>query len=134
MYEVDLKYEGSFKYTVASLNYEMKIDFPKPDGSTEGVTPPALLLASLGSCMAVYVERYLSEAKISFKKIFINIKSDICKDAPRYLKVIDAKIDLEGAVLDDKSRDALLRFIKNCPVHSTLMHKPEINVNLGIKI
>lgn len=130
MYEVDVDYEGSSKYKVKSLNYEVKIDFPKADGSIDGITPPALLLASFGSCLAVYLERYLNEAGIAFKKFFINVKSDICKETPHYLKVIDVRVDVRGASLDEKRKEALLRFIKNCPVHNTLMHKPEINVTL----
>ena len=43
MYEIDVDYQDSFKYTVRSPNYEIKIDFPKDDGSIEGITPPALL-------------------------------------------------------------------------------------------
>ena len=133
MYEIDVDYQDSFKYTVRSPNYEIKIDFPKDDGSIEGITPPALLLASLGSCVAVYLERYLNGARIKFDKFTIKVKSEICPEAPRYLKNIAVKIDFPGLKLEQKRRDALLEFIRNCPVHNTLKHNPVVNITLEEK-
>ncbi len=130
MYEIDVDYESSFRYKITSLNYEIKVDFPKPDGAMDGITPPALLLASLGSCLAVYTEKYLSEAGIKFDKFSVNVKSDICKESPRYLKVIDVAIGLKGADLDARRKNALAAFLRNCPVHNTLVHKPEVNIVL----
>ena len=130
MYEVDVAFQSSSKYKVTSLNHEVNIDFPKPDGSIDGITPPALLLASLGSCVAVYVERYLNAAKIKFDGFRINVKSDICKESPHYLKVIDIRVELKGTDLDARRREALVEFVKNCPVHNTLVYKPTVNISL----
>lgn len=130
MYEVDVSCNESFKYTVKSLDYEVKVDFPAPGAEREGITPPALLLASVGSCLGVYLERYLRGAKIKFEKFSINVKSDICEESPRYLKEIQVKIKLNGASLDKKRENALLEFVKNCPVHNTLMNKPKVNITI----
>lgn len=128
MYEIDVRYQDSFKYTVRSPNYEIKIDFPNEGGLIEGITPPALLLASLGSCAAVYLERYLNGAKIKFDKFTIKVKSDICKESPRYLKNIKVDIDIPDLKLAPKRKEALLEFIKNCPVHNTLKYNPVIDI------
>ncbi|HAH21186.1 MAG: hypothetical protein A2Y00_00835 [Omnitrophica WOR_2 bacterium GWF2_43_52] len=130
MYEVAVGYQSSSKYKVTSLGYEVAVDFPKPDGSIDGITPPALFLASLGSCLAVYLERYLRGAKIKFDNFSINVKSDICKESPRYLKTIDVIIELKGADIDSRRKEALLEFVKNCPVHNTLTQAPTVNVSL----
>jgi uncharacterized OsmC-like protein len=39
-------------------------------------------------------------------------------------------IDLKGLQLDERRRDAFLRFIKNCPVHNTLKGSPLIEIGL----
>ena len=130
MYEVDVEYQSASRYKATSLNYEVKIDFLKEDGSIDGITPPALFLASVGSCLAVYLERYLNGAKIKFDTFSINVKSDICKDSPHYLKVIDVTIGLKGADMDSRRKEALLEFVRNCPVHNTLMHKPTVTIRL----
>lgn len=130
MYEVDVAFQSSSKYKVTSLNHEVNIDFPKPDGSIDGITPPALLLAAVGSCLAVYLERYLNGAKIKFEDFSIKVKSDICKESPHYLKVIDIKLSLKGAELDNRRKEALVEFVKNCPVHNTLVYKPTVTITL----
>ncbi|MEK6567818.1 MAG: OsmC family protein, partial [Candidatus Omnitrophota bacterium] len=123
-------YENSFHYKVTSLNYEIKVDFPKPSGAMEGITPPALLLASLGSCAAVYLERYLNGAKIKFDKFTVKVKSEICPETPHYLKNIALTINLPGLKLEQKRYNALLEFIKNCPVHNTLKNNPVVDITL----
>ena len=131
MYEIEVLYRGRFKYSIKSLNYEVKVDFPKDDASlVDGITPPALLLASLGSCLAVYLERYLNSSKISFDRFTIKVNSDICKDPPKYLKDINIKIDIQASQLDKSRKESLLEFIKNCPVHNTLIHNPAVNIIL----
>ena len=125
-----MRYQDSFKYTVRSPNYEIKIDFPREGGLIEGITPPALLLASLGSCVAVYLERYLNGAKIKFSKFSIKVKSDIGKESPRYLKNIEVRIDIQDLRLVPKRKEALLEFIKNCPVHNTLKYNPVVDIIL----
>lgn len=130
MYEVDVFYNASLKYTVKSLNYRVNIDFPKPDGSIDGITPLALLLASLGSCVAVYLERYLKGANKKFDTFSIKVNSDICQESPHYLKSIDVKIELEGLDLDKRRKEALLEFLRNCPVHNTLMNKPLVTIKI----
>ncbi len=132
MYEVDVNYQSTSRYKVTSLNYEVNVDFLKPDGSIDGITPPALLLASIGSCLAVYLERYLNGAKIKFEDFSLKVKSDICKESPHYLKVIDVNVGLKGADLDSRRKEALLEFVRNCPVHNTLVYKPIVNIRLII--
>lgn len=130
MYEVNLKYINNFKYEVRSQNYSINVELPKENQALEGITPPALLLASVGSCLAVYLERYLKDTKIGFDKFFINVKSDICKESPHYLKTIDIKIEIPGLDLDEKRKRSLLEFIKNCPVHNTLANRPQVNIEI----
>lgn len=130
MYEVDVDYKGSFNYQVRSEGYSVNVAFSKKDEPANGITPPALLLAAVGSCLAVYLERYLTGAKIAFKGFSINLKSDICKEPPHFMKKIDVKIGLPDLALDDRRKKALLDFTRNCPVHNTLLHAPEINIEL----
>lgn len=131
MYEVSIDYQGVFKYRAVSLDYKVEIGFPKEDGSINGITPPALLLASVGSCIAAYMERYLNAANMKFKDFSINVKSDICEDSPYYLKVIDIKVILNGIELDKRGEEELLEYVKNCPVHNTLINGPSVNIALN---
>ena len=130
MYEVSALYESSFKYKVKSGDYEVKIDFPRAGAIQNGTTPIDLFLGSLGSCLCVYLERYLVGAKVTFESFTVNVKSDISKEAPHYLRSIEVYIDIKGASLDERRKKAILEFIKNCPVHNTLINIPEVNIKL----
>ena len=130
MYEITVDYEGAYKYRAASRDCIVSVSLPKEGMSADGITPPDLLLASIGSCLAVYLERYLTGAAIPFHTFSIHVTSEICKESPHYLKNIDSRIEIQGASLDEKRKKALLDFVRNCPVHNTLIHNPTVSIAL----
>lgn len=133
MYQVKVDYLSSFAYKAASGGYSVNVALPKEGRAADGITPPALLLASLGSCLAVYLEKYLTGGRIKFEKFSIDVASDICREAPGYLKDIGVKIDIQGAELDERRRKALVDFLRNCPVHNTLTNAPSIKIEVAGK-
>lgn len=126
MYSVEVVNKNSSFFTALSEGHEVTID-------TKGgaISPPAMLLASLGSCIGVYIRKYKESAKIGLDDFSIKIKADFCKAPQVHFKNIDVFIDLKGADLDDRRKNALLTFIKNCPVHNTLKSIPDINIEIG---
>ncbi|MFH1230602.1 MAG: OsmC family protein [Planctomycetota bacterium] len=129
MYESNVSYVGPSKFKAVADNYTVNIQFPKPN-SIDGIEPIPAMLGALGGCFAVYLERYLVGKKIEFKGFNINLKSELTKDAPIYLKVIDVKIEISGLNLDKQGKEELLRFVSNCPLHTTLHNNPTVNINL----
>ena len=58
--EINLKLLGDVKFEVVARKHTLVCDQPaEGGGSDEGMTPPELLLASLGSCAAYYAAAYL---------------------------------------------------------------------------
>ena len=57
-------------------------------------------------------------------------EAEFSKEPPLSFKEIKVSIDLKGAKLDNRRKEALLEFIKNCPVHNTLEEKPEVEINI----
>jgi len=51
-------------------------------------------------------------------------------DKPVAFRKIAVKIDLMGQRLDEMRKRSILSFIKNCPVHNTLRHSPEIEAEI----
>ena len=125
MYSVQIENNGSSVMKVKSKEYEFLID---TEG--HGVTPPDTLLASLASCIGVYIRKYADGMKISIPGFKINISAELEKEKPVCFKVIKASIALSGIELDDKKKESLLRFIKNCPVHNTLKSMPLIEATI----
>lgn len=126
MYRVEIINHGSSKFTAKTKDCEFTIDT-----KGEGCTPPDTLLASLASCMGVYIRKYAEGSKIALPEFTVTAEGDLSKEGPVSFKIINVSIDLKGADIDDRRKKALLSFIENCPVHNTLKHAPEIKVSLG---
>jgi uncharacterized OsmC-like protein len=125
MYNVKISNEGAYKFDVKSGDYEFTVYL-----NGKGVTPPDALLASIGSCIGVYVRKYADGAKLALKDFEISVEADLGKTPPYYFRRIDVTIDLKGFELDQRRKTAMLEFMKNCPVHNTLKKNPDINIAL----
>lgn len=125
MHHVEVINSGDYSFDVKSKDYAFKSDIK---GS--GITPPDVLLASIGACMGVYVKKYADGAKIALPGFRISVGGELCKDAPHRFKRIDVEIDCAKAALDKRRQAALLDFVKNCPVHNTLKMNPDIEIKL----
>jgi uncharacterized OsmC-like protein len=94
----------------------------------KGVTPPDALLASLGTCIGVFLRKYIEGTRLDLKEFTISVDADLTKEAPICFKKINVRIDLKGATVDEKRLKGMMQFIKNCPVHNTLESHPEVDV------
>ena len=126
MYHVDINNFGGSVFRVKSKNYEFVIDT-----KGGGITPPDTLLASLGSCIGVYLRKYAEGAGLPINDFTVTLDADLSKEAPVSFRSIRARIDLKGFELDERRRQAILGFIKNCPVHNTLKANPAVEVTIA---
>lgn len=93
-------------------------------------TPMDVLLASLGSCKAVYIRKYAQGAKIDLKDFSLKLEAEFSKEPLVCFKKIKVTIDLKGLDLDERRKQAMLDFIKNCPVYNTLQVKPQVDTQI----
>lgn len=125
MYRVEVSNKGDSLFNVKSKDCEFTVDT-----KGEGVTPPDTLLASLGSCVGVYIRKYAEGSKLDIKEFCVTVEADFAKEAPAAFRNINVSIDLQGAGIDERRRKAMLEFVKNCPVHNTLEAKPVIDIKI----
>lgn len=123
MYSVDIINTGGYSFRAKSGGYEFFIDSAKG----KGVTPPAALLASLGSCIGVYMRKYAEGARLDLGGFDIKVEAEFSKEPPIRFMDINISIDLKGVKMDERRKAALIEFIKNCPVHNTL--KNQVNLD-----
>lgn len=123
MYQVTIEHKGDQRFAVSSRDYEFVIDT-----KGGGVTPPDALLASLGSCLGVYVRKYAESAKLDINGFTIFVKAELTKESPVRFASIDTTVDFKGVVLDERRKSALLEFIRKCPVHNTIEGSPRVDV------
>jgi len=125
MYSVNIINEGDSVFKINSKDYGFLVDT-----KGNGITPPDTLLAGLGSCIGVYIAKYLEGARISSRGFSVSVKADFCKDRPVRFSRIDVSIDLAGLQIDEQRRGAMIQFLKNCPVHNTLKSNPDIEIKI----
>lgn len=125
MYRAEITGNPDSSFKVKSGDYEFLIDT-----KGKGITPPDTLLASLGACVGVYIRKYCEGSKFKLDNFRITVEAEFSKEAPIGFKQINVSLDLKGAQLDEPRKQALLAFIKNCPIHNTLKINPSIDVKL----
>ena len=123
-YSVEITNDREYLFKVKSKDYEFLVDT-----NGKGVTPPDALLASVGTCIGVYLRKYAEGSGIGLNGFTINVEAEFSKD-PACFKKIGVKVDLKGLKLDERRIKAMLAFVKNCPVHNTLKANPEINIDI----
>ena len=126
MYKVEITSKGNYRFSVKSKDASFDVD--AKGGSA--LTPPDVLLASLGSCVGVYIRKYADGAKIGLDAFDVTVEGDLGSEAPYRFRQIKVSVDLKGSALDDRRKTALLEFVKNCPIHNTLKGSPDIEMTL----
>jgi uncharacterized OsmC-like protein len=126
MYRVNVINTKDYNFTVHSDTHEFVIS---PEG--KAISPPSVLLASLASCIGVYIRKYADGTEMKLGEFSVAAEAEFSKEQPICFRAINIIIDLKNTRLDEKRKESLIRFIKNCPVHNTLKNSPEINLVLG---
>ena len=96
-------------------------------GSDEGMTPGALLLASLGSCTAITIRMYADRKGYQLEAI--KISSAICDEKEMNREtVITRTIELVGT-LTEEEKTRLIQIADKCPIHRILSNPIKIQTN-----
>ena len=125
MYRVEVVSRVDSRYTVRSKDSEFTIDT-----KGNGITPSDTLLASLASCIGVYIRKYAEGAKLVLGEFRIDAEAEFTRERPFRFKTIKVAVDLKGAELAGRRKESLLAFIKNCPIHNTLKDNPDIDIDI----
>ena len=127
--EVLVEHIGAVQFEIKARQHVIVCDQP-PDnfGQDEGMTPPELLLASLGSCAAFYAVAYLKKFKLSEKGVKVRVTAEKLKDPPRlgeFRIFVDAPV-----ALDAKHTEGMTRSVHQCLIHNTLLNPPSIAIEI----
>ncbi len=126
MYSVEVTNNGGYQFKARSKDYEMTIDT-----AGKGMTPPDTLLASLASCVGVYIRKYCEGSQIDPGAFSVKAEADFNQEKPVCFRSIRIRIALGNPLLDERRKKSLLDFVKNCPVHNTLEAKPEVTMEIA---
>jgi uncharacterized OsmC-like protein len=92
------------------------------------MTPPELMLASLGSCAGYYAAEYLNTRALPTKDLVVRVTAE---KAGHPVRLGSFRIEVLAPGLDEQHRTGVLRAVKACLIHNTLLTPPNIEVDVG---
>lgn len=127
MYETTVRYAGGVAFEAESRGHKLMCDQPVGNaGLDAGMTPPELMLASIGTCAAYYAAQYLAARNMPADDLTIRVTAE---KALHPARMDQFRIEVTAPGADDpKHREGLTRAVHKCLIHNTLMQPPTIEI------
>lgn len=128
--EVRVEHLGGVQFEIRARQHRIACDQPAENGGfDEGMTPPELLLASLGSCAAFYTAQYLQKHGLASEGTVVQVSAQKAKNPPR---INDFRIEVEvPRELDDEQRKGIEEAVRHCLIHNTLLNPARISLTVN---
>jgi len=97
-------------------------------GSDSGMTPPELMLASLGCCGMHYATEYLRARNLALDDLELRISAT---KGGRPVRLVEIGIEVAAPGLSIRAREGLINAIKACLLHRTLADPPKLKVTMA---
>jgi putative redox protein len=127
--EITVEHLGGVQFEIKARQHVIVSDQPAENGGfDEGMTPPEMLLASLGSCAGFYAAQYLRKHKLATEGTIVKVAADKAKEPAR---LDDFRIALEiPGDLNQQDLDGVQHAVHHCLIHNTLLHPPQISISV----
>jgi uncharacterized OsmC-like protein len=128
--EVHVEHLGAVQFEIKARQHTIACDQPENlGGFDEAMTPPELLLASLGSCAAFYAVAYLKKKGISAPGTRVSVTAD---KVPNPARVDNFYISVSVPIdLSPEHHAGLEQAVHHCLIHNTLLHPPTISLAIS---
>jgi uncharacterized OsmC-like protein len=125
--EVVIEHLGAVQFEIKAREHSIVSDQPRENGGyDEGMTPPELLLASLGACAAFYASQYLRKHQLATEGTRVRVLADKEKNPAR---VDNFRIEVEVPVsVSEAQQKGVEDAVHHCLIHNTLLHPPKISL------
>ena len=118
------------RFSVEIRNHRLESDMHKEDGGEDcGMSPAELLVGSLGACIGMMVKAYCDMHGLPSEGISVDAVPTLAT-GPTRIGNVAIDVTLPSGFPEDK-KESVLRFAKHCPVHNTLLHPPEIDMDIA---
>ena len=129
--EVKVSHLGQVKFNIQSRNHSILCDQPVENGGADcAMTPPELMLASLGSCAAFYAVQYLKTRNLSDHGVEVSVTAEKLKQ-PARLGNFNIRVECPVPLTKEQT-EGLMRSVHHCLIHNTLLAPPEIKIELAV--
>jgi putative redox protein len=130
MKPITVTWDGGVRFTADVRGHKLTVDQPPQGGGQDaGPMPLELLPASLATCVALYVQQFLVTRGLDAAGMQVQVAAKGAAN-PNRIGRFEVMVSVPNGV-PERYRDALIRTAQSCTVHHTLMHTPEIAVELS---
>src|SRR3569833_2056468 len=129
--EVKVKQLDRFKFRVEPRSHAVICDQPVENGGEDGgMTPPELMLASLGTCAEFYAVQYLRTRKLKDRGVEVTVTAEKLTQPPR---MGNFRIHVTcPTALSAEHAEGLRKSVHHCLIHNTLLSVPQIEIELAV--
>ena len=124
--EVSAHYLGGTKFEVNARGHRVICDQPIDNGGAdEGMSPPEFLLASLATCAGYYATQYMKTRGLPAEDLKVRVTA---QKAAQPARLASFEIEVTAIGLDERHQAGILRAVKACLIHNTLLGAPSIEI------
>ncbi|HWR50374.1 MAG TPA: OsmC family protein [Bryobacteraceae bacterium] len=128
--ELIVDYIGGTALKTKIRDHEVVCDQPVGNGGQDaGMSPPEFLLASLGTCAGFYATQYLRARSLPAEGVRVTVSAEKAVDKPARLGSFHINVIIPG-LEDERHKEGVMRAVKSCLIHNTLLHPPAIEIAL----
>jgi uncharacterized OsmC-like protein len=130
--EIHVTQTEGVQFEVKARSHTLICDQPvENNGADTGMTPPELLLASLGTCAAFYAAQYLRARHLAETGVEVSVTAEKLLQPAR---MGNFRIDVTSPVaLTPDQQEGMIRSVHKCLVHNTMLSEPVIEIALNVK-
>jgi uncharacterized OsmC-like protein len=122
--EVTVRHTQNVAFEAETRGHRVVCDQPPTNGGAdEGMTPPEFLLVSLGTCAGFYAVQYLKTRDLPYQGVEVKVSAE---KAAQPARVGSFRIEVLVPRLEPQHEAGVLRSVKACLVHNTLVNAPAI--------
>lgn len=122
-----ITHDGGMRFAADIRGHRLIVDQPERAGGTDtGPMPIELLGASLGTCIALYVQQFCATRDLPYAGLRVEVQQRGATN-PGRIGEFEVKVVLPTE-LPPQYAEMLERVARSCPAHNTFEHGAEIKV------
>ena len=127
--EITVEHLGAVQFEIRARQHTIVSDQPEASGGfDEGMTPPELMLASLGSCANYYAAQYLRKQGLATEGTRVRVTAGKAS-GPARLDNFNIEVSLP-VLVGAEHRSGVEEAVERCLIHNTLLHPPKISIDI----
>lgn len=121
-------HEGGLRFAAQMRGHTLIVDQPAGVGEDAGPMPLELIGASLGTCVALYVQQFCEARGLPYAGMRVELDQVGAQNPSRIARFV-VRVQLPEA-LPPQYAELLERVARSCPAHNTLVHGAEVAVEI----